>query len=77
MFPGEWSVDNTDPANPVILIRGARLPVSKDLLIVNGMVHQLGSLVVQAPIRDAADKSVILEDRYFIPETAIELINSL
>lgn len=75
VFPGEWTVDFSDPANPVLGIRGeARLPLSKDLLIIDGKEYPLGSLVVYAPLRDF--NLNVVEDRFFIPERAIKLINT-
>ncbi|MFP4379298.1 MAG: alkaline phosphatase [Candidatus Sumerlaeia bacterium] len=73
-FPGNWELDNTDPENPVLVIKGKyRMPTSKDIINIPGLGSmQIGSLVVYAPTRDI-DGNVI-EDRVFIPRTAVMII---
>jgi alkaline phosphatase len=79
IFPGQWELDQSDPANPVLVVRdnGAefRMPISKDYLQVGEREYDLGSLVVYAPARDR-DLTVI-EDRVYIPERAVELIGMI
>jgi alkaline phosphatase len=71
-FPGEWVLDKTDPENHVLVVKDfARLPISKDLLIIDGKEHRLGSLVVYAPLRDDSNVNTVLEDRVYIPRAAV------
>jgi alkaline phosphatase len=80
-FPGEWELDVTDPENPVLVVQGTyEMPISKDYVEVGGMQYDLGSLVVYAPLRDgdaSDDGSIhtVVEDRVYIPETAVDFIN--
>jgi alkaline phosphatase len=62
--PGDITVDAADPNNPVLVIHGARLPVGKDLLMVDGKTYQMEGIVVQAPVID----------KHFIPIQAVTLI---
>jgi hypothetical protein len=51
------------------------LPISKDYLVVesgSSRQYDLGGLVVYAPMRGEGD--VILEDRVYVPQTAIDII---
>jgi alkaline phosphatase len=45
----EYLLDITDPENPVLKIGDAELPVSKNLLIKDGVTHELEGIVVYAP----------------------------
>jgi alkaline phosphatase len=68
-FPNQWSIDKTDPANPVLVVRDqVRMPISKDYAIYDGTQFDLGSLVVDAPLFGEQ------EHRVFVPETAIDLV---
>lgn len=53
-----WNLDETDPANPVLLVNGAKLPVSKDYMVIekNGKTRTLPlpGLTVYAPTSDKA-----------------------
>jgi alkaline phosphatase len=79
-FPGEWTLDKSDPENPVLVVKNsAELPVSKDLLIIGKKKYQLGSLVVYAPLRDgdaSDDGSIhtVVEERVYIPKRAVKMI---
>ncbi|WP_048137877.1 MULTISPECIES: alkaline phosphatase [unclassified Methanosarcina] len=48
----EYSLDMTDPLNPVLRIGDAELPVSKNLLIKDGVTHELDGIVVYTPETD-------------------------
>ena len=82
-FPGNWELDKTDPENYVLKIKvknkTAELPISKDLLMIDGKEYQLGSLVVYAPLRDGdpsdGDMLTVVEDRVYIPQKVVKLIN--
>jgi alkaline phosphatase len=70
----DWMLVSDEYGNQVLVVEDAQMPISKDYLICNEEVHDLGSLVVYAPERDI-DLNV-LKDRVYIPETAIALIDS-
>ena len=75
-FPGEWTLDKSDPENSVLVVKNRfRFPCSKDLMLYKGMEFQLGSLVVYAPLRDGdasdGDIHTVIEDRVFIPKIAV------
>lgn len=40
----------TDSSNPVLRIGNAKLPVSKNLLLKDGVTHELKGIVVYAPV---------------------------
>lgn len=62
----EWELDVlTDPENPVLHIKGAVLPVSKDILIKDEETHDLEGLVVYAP----------MSGKVYIPKEAVDIIN--
>ena len=48
-----WNLDESDPANPVLVVNGATLPVSKDIMLIEhkGRTRsiQLPGLTVYAP----------------------------
>lgn len=46
----EYLLDTTDPSNPVTRIGEAELPVSKNILIKDGVTHELKGIVVYAPV---------------------------
>ncbi|WP_440946735.1 alkaline phosphatase [Methanosarcina sp. T3] len=48
----EYLLDMTDPSNPMLRIGDAELPVSKNLLIKDGVTHELNGIVVYAPATD-------------------------
>jgi alkaline phosphatase len=50
VFPGECVLDTTDPANPILNVRDAQLPINKDLLIKGGKTRELEGIVVYAPV---------------------------
>ncbi|SHI79581.1 alkaline phosphatase [Malonomonas rubra DSM 5091] len=45
-----YNIDMTDEANPVLLLAGAQLPISKDYMIKDGRTIQLPGLTVYAPM---------------------------
>ncbi|SDM55085.1 alkaline phosphatase [Geoalkalibacter ferrihydriticus] len=45
-----YTIDTRDPANPVVMVGGAALPVSKDYMIKNNEIIQLPGLTVYAPV---------------------------
>jgi len=59
------AVDMKDPENPVLKIRGASLPCSKDILILGGKTYRLEGIVVHAPEIG----------KVFIPQEAVNIIN--
>ena len=73
--PSEWTLNTTDPANPVleITVKGktAYLPTSKDVITVqysNGLTRtfNLEGLVVRAPMINA--------DQVFVPQQVITIL---
>lgn len=44
-----YKIDETDPENPVLIIKGAQLPISKDYMIFRGKTIQLPGITVLAP----------------------------
>jgi len=48
----EYSLDMTDPSNPVLRIGDAELPVNKNILVRDGVTHELEGIVVSAPATD-------------------------
>lgn len=75
-FPGMWSLDTTDPANPVLVINGeAELPISKDILRIDGTEYDLEGIVVAVPMADG-DETLSADDDFYIPQEAIEIINN-
>ncbi len=46
----EYLLDMADASNPVLRIGNAELPVSKNLLIKDGVTHELKGIIVYAPI---------------------------
>ena len=61
----EYSLDMTDPSNPVLRIGDAELPVSKNILIKDGVTHELDGIVIYAPATD----------KIYFPAEALSLIN--
>ncbi|MFH2067521.1 MAG: alkaline phosphatase [Pseudomonadota bacterium] len=47
-----YVIDQTDPANPVVKIKGAELPVSKDFMVYKGKTIRLPGITVFAPATD-------------------------
>lgn len=45
----EYEIDETDPENPVLIIKSAKLPISKDYMIFRGRTIQLPGVTVLAP----------------------------
>ncbi|MBD3346877.1 MAG: alkaline phosphatase, partial [Chitinivibrionales bacterium] len=60
----DYELDETDPANPVVKIGDAQLPVSKDLVMVGGSTYQLNGIVVHAP----------MTGKTYIPKQALDII---
>ncbi len=62
----EWELDfETDPENPVLKIKDATLPVSKDLVIKGDEITEMEGIVVYAP----------MSGKVYIPKEAIDIIN--
>jgi alkaline phosphatase len=61
----EYLLDITDPSNPVLRIGDAELPVNKNLLIKDGVAHELEGIVVYAPVTD----------KVYIPSDVLPLVN--
>lgn len=59
----EYLLDTTDPENPVLKIGDAELPVNKNLLIKDGVTHELDGIVVYA-----------MTDKVYIPTEALSLV---
>jgi len=59
-----YLLDMTDPSNPVLKIGDSELPVSKDLLIKDGVTHELEGIVVYAPVTD----------RVYVPAEVLSLV---
>lgn len=76
-FAEDWELDTTDAANPVIIINGeAELPVSKDILRIDGTEYDLEGIVVAVPMADG-DSTLSEDDEFFIPQEAVEIINEM
>jgi alkaline phosphatase len=60
----EYSLDMTDPLNPVLKIGDAELPVSKNLLIKDGVTHELNGIVIYASETD----------KVYIPDEVLSLV---
>jgi alkaline phosphatase len=54
----------TDPLNPVLKIGDAELPVSKNLLIKDGVTHELNGIVIYASETD----------KIYIPDEVLSLV---
>jgi alkaline phosphatase len=63
VFP-DYELDLTGPENPVLKVRGAEMPISKDRLKTNGKEYDLEGLVVYAP----------MTEKVYIPREAVRLI---
>ncbi|THB70350.1 MAG: alkaline phosphatase [Gammaproteobacteria bacterium] len=62
----EWELDTvTDPENPVLHIKDAVLPVSKDLVIQGDKTTEMEGIVVYAP----------MSEKVYIPKEAVRIIN--
>jgi len=61
----EYLLDMTNSSNPVLRIGDAELPVSKNILVKDGVTHELKGIVVYAPVTD----------KVYIPSDALSLIN--
>ena len=48
----DYTIDTTDPENPVLNVGGAALPISKDYMTYNGQTYMLPGLTVHAPATD-------------------------
>lgn len=48
----EYLLDMTDPSNPVLRIGDAELPVNKNILVKDGVTHELDGIVVYASATD-------------------------
>lgn len=60
----EYLLDMADPSNPLLRIGNAELPVNKNILIKNGVTHELEGIVVYAPATG----------KVYIPEEVLSLI---
>lgn len=60
----EYLLDTTDPSNPLLRIGNAELPVSKNILIKNGVTDELEGIVVYAPATG----------KVYIPEEVLSLV---
>jgi hypothetical protein len=67
----------SDPTNPVLVIGRARLPVSKDLVEIDGRTHRLEGIVVHAPLAPTANPlpETSTTGKVYIPEEAVRIIN--
>ena len=72
-FPGMWSLEGTTE-NPVIVIGEAELPISKDILIIDGTDYDLNGIVVAVPMADG-DEELSAADDFYIPKEAVNIIN--
>ncbi len=45
----EYMLNTTDPLNPVLRIGDCQLPIDKNILIKNGVNHELEGIVTYAP----------------------------
>jgi alkaline phosphatase len=61
----EYMMDMTNSSNPVLRIGNAELPVDKNILIKDGVTHELDGIVVYAPVTG----------KVYIPAEAISLTN--
>jgi alkaline phosphatase len=61
----EYLLDKTHSPNLVLRIGDAELPVDKNILIKNGVTHELEGIVVYAPVTN----------RVYIPSEALSIIN--
>lgn len=73
VFPSA-EVDLTDAENPVLVVGTARLPISKDLLEIDGRTFNLNGLVVHAPLAPATTSFTSVEGKVYIPQEAVALI---
>lgn len=62
------TIDKADPANPVLIIekgtKQAKMPFSKNLVIVNGKAHKMTGITVYAP----------KTNKVYIPQQAVDLV---
>ena len=69
-----YSVDTTDPENPILVIDGAKLPVSKDYMVVEkrgkSRRFKLPGVTVQAPQADDDPSN----DKFYISERALRIL---
>ena len=63
----DYNLDKTDTTDLVLKINALELPISKNLLISDGEIHELNGLVVYAP----------KTDKVYIPREAVRLIKKL
>ncbi|MDQ1255121.1 MAG: alkaline phosphatase, partial [Euryarchaeota archaeon] len=61
----EYMMDMTNSSNPVLRIGNAELPVDKNILVRDGVTHELDGIVIYAPVTG----------KVYIPAEAISLIN--
>jgi alkaline phosphatase len=61
----EYLLNMTNSSNPVLRIGDSELPVNKNLLIKDGVVHELEGIVVYAPV----------SNKVYIPSEALSLVN--
>ncbi|BBO86109.1 alkaline phosphatase [Desulfosarcina ovata] len=46
----DYELDETDAENPVLIVKGAEMPISKDYMVYNGKTIQMPGLTVYAPM---------------------------
>ena len=63
----EYLLDMTNSSNPVLRIGDAELPVDKNILVKNGVIHELEGIVVYAPVTG----------KVYIPAEAISMVNGI
>ncbi len=72
-FEDDWELAGTTE-NPVLIIDGeAELPVSKDILRIDGEEYDLSGIVVAVPMADG-DAALSEDDKFFIPQEAVDII---
>jgi alkaline phosphatase len=80
VFP-DAELDMSDAENPVLVIESrkgdARLPVSKDLVEIDGQTHRLEGIVVHAPLAPTATPlpESSTTGKVYIPQEAVRIIN--
>ncbi len=60
----EYLVDFTNSSNPVLKIGNAELPVSKNILVKDGVTHELKCIVVYVPETG----------KVYVPEEVLSLV---
>ena len=63
----EYMLDMTNSSNSVLRIGDAELPVDKNILVKNGVTHELEGIVVYAPVTG----------KVYIPAETISIVNGI